>query len=123
MLTKRFARDQWDRIAGWACIGLGVVVLLLGWLGVSDTVYPAEQIPYVLSGGIFGLLLVGVGGILLLSADLRDEWSKLDSIEDAIRESSVDAWLADADSSGSRSEVPERESRRRRPIEARRARS
>jgi hypothetical protein len=85
MSTKQFVREQWDRVAGWASVAVGLVALLLGWLGVSDTVYPAEQLPYILSGGIFGLFFLGLGAVLLLSADLRDEWRKLDSIEDALR--------------------------------------
>jgi hypothetical protein len=78
-------RLQWDRYAAWALILLGGLVLLVGWLGVSDTVYPAEQLPYILSGGIFGMFLLGIGAMLWLSADLRDEWRKLDRLEDALR--------------------------------------
>ena len=33
------------------------------------------------------MFLLGVGAMLWLSADLRDEWRKLDRIEQAIRES------------------------------------
>jgi hypothetical protein len=48
---------------------------------VSDTAFPAEQIPYVVSGGLVGVFLLGLGAVLWLSADLRDEWRKLDAIE------------------------------------------
>ena len=78
-------RLQWDRYAAWALIILGALVLLLGWLGISDTVYPAEQLPYILSGGIFGMFLLGIGAMLWLSADLRDEWRKLDRLEEVLR--------------------------------------
>ena len=73
-------RQQWDRVAAWVAIGLGALLLLLGWLGVSDTVYPAEQLPYVVSGGLGGVCLIGIGVMLWLSADLRDEWSELHEI-------------------------------------------
>jgi hypothetical protein len=76
-----YLRAQWDRVGAWVCIAAGGVALLVGWLGVSSTAYPAEQIPYILSGGILGVLLVGIGAMLWLSADLRDEWRKLDAIE------------------------------------------
>lgn len=59
----------------------GGVVLLVGWFGLSGTAFPAEQLPYLMSGGIGGLFLLGVGAVLLLSADLRDEWRKLDGLE------------------------------------------
>lgn len=89
MEFKAWVRQQWDRFAGWVSIAVGAIAMLLGWLGVTDTAYPAEQLPYILSGGVFGLFLLGLGAVLLLSADLRDEWRKLDDIEDAIRSSAV----------------------------------
>jgi hypothetical protein len=64
----------------------GVLAVFLGWLGVSRSAYEAESLPYILSGGFFGLLALGAGGVLWLSADLRDEWRKLDSIEQAWRD-------------------------------------
>lgn len=81
-----FISNQRDRVAAWVCIGLGVVALILGWVGVSSTPYPAEQIPYVVTGGLGGLFLLGLGAVLWLSADLRDEWRKLDLIEEILRD-------------------------------------
>src|SRR5207253_5876463 len=75
-----FVRQQWDRVAAWVAIGVGALLLLLGWLGVSDTSYPAEQLPYIISGGLGGACLIGLGAMLWLSADLRDEWSELHEI-------------------------------------------
>jgi hypothetical protein len=81
----KWLRVQWDRVGAWVCIGAGAVALLLGYIGVSGTALPAAQIPYILSGGIVGIFLMGMGAMLWLSADLRDEWRKLDGVEDAIR--------------------------------------
>jgi hypothetical protein len=81
----RWIRLEWDRFGAWVCVGAGAVVVLVGWLGVSRTAYPAEQIPYIISGGVGGVFLLGLGAMLWLSADLRDEWRKLDRIEEAIR--------------------------------------
>lgn len=78
------ARTQWDRLLGVASLVLGAVVLTVGWFGVSGTPFPAEQIPYIISAGLGGLFLLGCSAILLLSADLQDEWRKLDRIEQAI---------------------------------------
>ena len=44
-------------IAGFAVIGLG-------WWGASGTKYVYQEIPYVISGGIFGVALVIVGAAL-----------------------------------------------------------
>lgn len=45
-------------------IPLGLVMIVLGWYGASRTPYTFEQIPYIASGGIFGLALVFGGGFL-----------------------------------------------------------
>lgn len=73
-------RYQWDRALAIVAILFGIVALLLGWLGASGTSHPAEQIPYVISGGLTGIFALGVGVMLWLSADLRDNWRKLDEL-------------------------------------------
>ena len=60
------------------------MALLLGWIGVSGEAFPAKQLPYLISGGIAGVFILGVGALCWLSADLRDEWTKLDRIEEAL---------------------------------------
>jgi hypothetical protein len=80
-------RAEWDRVAGWGAIALGGLVLLLGYHGVSESLSTGRQLCYIVSDGIGGLFCVAVGVTLLVSADLHDEWRKLDRIEDAIRES------------------------------------
>jgi len=79
-----WVRTQSDRVASWACIGLGVICLIAGWVGVSATAFPGEQMPYVVSGGLVGIFLLGLGGVLWLSADLRDEWRELARLERAV---------------------------------------
>jgi hypothetical protein len=77
-------RNQSDRMASWACIGFGMICLIAGWVGVSATAFPGEQMPYVVSGGLVGIFLLGLGGVLWLSADLRDEWRELARLERAV---------------------------------------
>jgi hypothetical protein len=79
-----WVRNQSDRVASWACIGVGVICLIAGWVGVSATAFPGEQMPYVVSGGLVGIFLLGLGGVLWLSADLRDEWRELARLERAV---------------------------------------
>jgi hypothetical protein len=116
MDVKRWLRTQWDRVTAWVLIALGALALLLGWAGVADTPFPAEQIPFVVSGGIGGALLVGLGAALLLSADARDEWQKLDRIEQALTRAAADEAPArdDIDDIAPRTTSPRR-SRPRRP--------
>jgi hypothetical protein len=77
-------KSQWDRVGAVALSVIGLVFLLVGWIGVSGTAYLAEQAPYILSGGVGGVFLLGIGATLWISADLRDEWRKLDRIEAAL---------------------------------------
>jgi hypothetical protein len=80
----KWARNQWDRVGSVALIAVGLLALMLGWLGLSRSALPAEQVPYAVSGGVLAIVLVIVGSTLWLSADLRDEWRKLDSLESAL---------------------------------------
>lgn len=125
MNIVRWARLQWDRVTAWICIFAGGIAIVTGWAAVGREALTAQQIPYIISGGIGGLFLLGVGAVLWLSADLRDEWRKLDEIARqhsaapplAVDESDpfVPAQLADQQTTTTASVPP---SRRRRPIAA-----
>jgi hypothetical protein len=80
-----WVRTQWDRAAAVAALLIGVVSLLLGWIGVSGTSYVAKQIPYVVSGALFGVFMIGIAAAIWLSADLRDEWRELRGIRLELR--------------------------------------
>jgi hypothetical protein len=76
-------------IAGFAVIGMG-------WWGASGTKYVYQEIPYVVSGGIFGVALVIVGAALFarysaarllrfwLARLLADQQIQTDRVVDAI---------------------------------------
>jgi len=91
MPVKRLATLFWDRLAAGACVAAATVLLVVGWVQVSARSDPGAQIPYIMSAGIGGLFLLWIGTTLWLSADLRDEWRKLDAIDESLRR------LADAD--------------------------
>ena len=50
-------------LGGALAIG-GIVLVIVGWVGTSQTILVAGQIPYVVSGGLLGLALVFLGGFL-----------------------------------------------------------
>lgn len=77
-------KKQWDRALALVATVVGAVMLINGWVGVSGTNVLSEQEPYIVSGGIGGIFLLGIGATLWVSADLRDEWRKLDRIEKAL---------------------------------------
>jgi hypothetical protein len=84
MELTTWLRAEWDRVAGWTAIVLAVFALLLGYHGVSESLSTGRQLAYIISGGLGGVILVAVGATLLISADLHDEWRKLDEIQAAI---------------------------------------
>lgn len=49
-------------ITGGILVGLGVVSIILAWIGAANTTDVFEQIPYMISGGLLGLALVFIGG-------------------------------------------------------------
>ena len=56
--------------AGLALVVLGGICIGLGWWGASGTANLAEQIPYLISGGIFGIALVVTGTGLVMRYSL-----------------------------------------------------
>lgn len=82
----RWLKNQWDRTAAACAAVVGLVAIVLGWFGVSGAELPAEQIPYLASGAVGGLFALGVAATLWLSADLRDEWRRIDDIYTLIDE-------------------------------------
>ena len=80
----KLVRYQWDRILAAGLVVGGLVAVVVAWALASGTVLTFEQIPYLMSGGLIGVCLVAVGATLWLSADMRDEWRKLDRLEQAV---------------------------------------
>jgi hypothetical protein len=51
-------------LAGIVLPALGLIVIWIGWWGASGTKYVYQEIPYIISGGIFGVALVLIGAAL-----------------------------------------------------------
>jgi hypothetical protein len=114
----QWVTNQWDRATAIGAAALGALAILLGWLGVSRHGLPSQQIPYLASGAVFGLFLLGAGATLWLSADLRDEWRKLDEIQADIRAAVDERTVADGpetDLAATNGAAPTRATRARRP--------
>lgn len=104
-------KSQWDRVLAIVLTIAGAVSLIAGILGVNDSVLLAEQTRYITAGGIGGIFLLGLAATLWISADLRDEWRKLDRIERALGEG-VLRW---SDGPGDTAEAPRSSARRAKP--------
>lgn len=73
-------------VLGYVLVAAGLVLLLTAYLGVSREVLVAKQIPYLVSGGLFGLAAVTLGSRLMLMEDLRRDSQRLDRMEQAVLE-------------------------------------
>jgi hypothetical protein len=71
---------------GWAFIGLGAFLVLLGYFGVSRESIVEKQIPYLVSGGIGGVLLCVVGAYFLGTEELRKDSGRLDRLESMVQQ-------------------------------------
>jgi hypothetical protein len=78
---RRFLRAEWDRVAGYGCVAVGLVLLVAGIVGVRTSADVIDEISYLVTGGIGSIFLLGVGSTLLLSADLHDDFRKLHRVE------------------------------------------
>jgi hypothetical protein len=85
MEIVKFLRIQWDRLTAVVAAIVGVVALLLGYFGISGTPHVAAQLPYIISGGMFGLFALGIAGMAWISADLRDEWRELRALRELMQ--------------------------------------
>jgi len=85
MKFTKLLQLEWDRTAAVVSVVAGALVLVIGWFGASGTLDPGVQLPYILSGGVGGVFLLGLGATLWLSSDLRDEWCKLDAIDETLK--------------------------------------
>jgi len=70
---------------------LGLVAVLVGYLGVRDQSNIELQIPYLVSGGLGGLALVGLGALALIQYQMRLQARRFAELTD-----SLDEWKEQA---------------------------
>src|SRR5438067_961172 len=75
--VHRATRPVW----GWTLVGVGFLLVLIGYLGVSREALVAKQLPYLISGGIGGIALVGFGAMLVGTEDLKRTQERVDHLE------------------------------------------
>lgn len=70
--VKGSSKDDEQRLlfAGIVLMPVGLVLVLVGYIGASGTTDFSAQVPYLLSGGLLGLGLTVVGAVLFLRYSL-----------------------------------------------------
>ncbi|WP_117213251.1 hypothetical protein [Allorhizocola rhizosphaerae] len=66
MREQRF--QQIMTLVGAFFMVLGLIAIAIGWYGTARTGYVFEQIPYLVSGGLFGLGLTFTGALVFFSS-------------------------------------------------------
>ena len=79
-------RANWDRVLGWGAVAIGGLLLVVGTVRIMHARYLADQLSFLMSSGIGGLACVAFGAGLLVIASQQEEWSKLDQLEQTLRE-------------------------------------
>ncbi|MGH9184637.1 MAG: hypothetical protein ACRD0U_02295 [Acidimicrobiales bacterium] len=80
--TARVSRP----VVGWAFVVLGGILLIAGYWGVAHEALVAKQVPYLVSGGIGGMVLVGVGAFVLGSHDVRQQLERVERLEELVQD-------------------------------------
>ena len=74
-------RAHWDRTLAATLVLIGAIAITSAAVQARDTILAFEQITLLITGGITGLALIAIGLATWLSADLRDEWRQMKSLE------------------------------------------
>jgi hypothetical protein len=74
------------KLAAGALTAAGVIVVLVGYLGVRDHDDIVLQLPYVVSGGLGGLGLIGLGALALLQYQSRVHTAAVASLTGELEE-------------------------------------
>lgn len=75
-------KQTWSRLGGqlgMACIAFGLLAIGLAWNGAAGIDFVQGQLPYLLSGGFFGLALVVLGASLIITQGGRRDRALLEA--------------------------------------------
>jgi hypothetical protein len=75
LMTYRIKSAPFERwlenalfLVGSVLMPVGLVAIVMAWYGAAHTGYVFEQLPYLISGGLLGLGLIGTGGFLFFGS-------------------------------------------------------
>jgi hypothetical protein len=77
---------DWRQALAGALLVAGLVAILVAWYGISGTLDPGAQMPYLISGGVGGSALIAFGVALLVAYEHACDRAALDRLLDRIDE-------------------------------------
>lgn len=82
--------ERWLMIVGGGGVVVGLLAIILGWVGASRTPYIFEQLPYLISGGLLGLAIAVVGGLFYfgywVTRQIQETRRQADETGEALRQ-------------------------------------
>ena len=103
MDVRVWLRSNWERSLGVVCLVGGSAATAGSFLGVRSSRFLIEDLSYLLSGGVGGLLLIGVGATLLVTGHLHLMRQDLLRVADTVR-SAMEREVLDLPDFGSEAE-------------------
>lgn len=91
---ERRQADLLLKLAAGALTLMGVVAVLIGYLGVRDQDDLVLQLPYVVSGGLGGLALIGLGALALIQHQSQVHTATLAALSGELEEWKERALIA-----------------------------
>lgn len=78
-------KKDWRVPAAAAFVVLGGIVMVVGWVGVSQSTEVIDQLPYLFSGGLGGLACILVGLALYNAYNHAQDQARFDELNEHLR--------------------------------------
>jgi hypothetical protein len=72
------------KVTAAVCAVLGLMAVVIGYLGVRGEADMVLQLPYLASGGIGGLALIGIGAMALIRAQMQEQSARFSQLAEEL---------------------------------------
>ena len=90
---NRYSPGKLGGLLALALVGVGLLLIGLGYNGMASNTAVAAQMPYLLSGGLLGLALVVFGSALMVNHSAREDRQRMEGVLQQLLEVQQDAGL------------------------------
>jgi len=90
---NRYSPGKLGGLLSLAVVGVGLLLIGLGYNGMASNTAVAAQLPYLLSGGLLGLALVVFGTGLMINHGAREDRQRMEGVLQQLLEVQQDSSL------------------------------